>query len=149
MLTAVQGLVALAESIPPTVDPAAVRRLMPAMEVVAERADKLALPAAVTLPLTRALEDMVLDSSVEVSAAGFAVVAQAARAVEVGGAVNGGAARNAWLAAPLGASSLEVCGDLRSDRPDQQRLAAASRRGAPRSSPCSRARTRRSARSRR
>lgn len=46
VLAAVQGLVALAESVPPTVDADAVRRLMPAMEVVAERAGKLDLPMA-------------------------------------------------------------------------------------------------------
>ncbi len=82
VLAAVQGLVALAESVPPTVDADAVRRLMPAMEVVAERADKLDLPAAVTIALTKALEDLVLDSFIEVTATGFAAVAQAARAVE-------------------------------------------------------------------
>jgi len=83
VLTAVQGLVSLAESVPSTVDADAVRRLMPAMEVVAAQADELDLPAAVTIPLTKALEDLVLDSFIEVTAAGFAVVAQAARAVEV------------------------------------------------------------------
>ncbi len=82
VLAAVQGLVALAESVPPTVDADAVRRLMPAMEVVAERADKLDLPAAVTIALTKALEDLVLDSFIEVTVTGFAAVAQAARAVE-------------------------------------------------------------------
>lgn len=82
VLAALQGLVALAESVPPTVDADAVRRLMPAMEVVAERAGKLDLPIAVTLPLTKALEDLVLDSFIEVTAAGFAAVAQAARALE-------------------------------------------------------------------
>jgi len=83
VLAAVQGLVVLAESVPPTVDADAVRRLMPAMEAVAAQADKLDLPAAATIPLTKALEDLVLDSFVEVTAAGFAAVAKAARAVEV------------------------------------------------------------------
>jgi hypothetical protein len=83
VLAAVQGLVALAQSVPPTVDADAVRRLMPAMEVVAEQAEKLDLPTAVTIPLTKALEDLILDSFIEVTAAGFAAVAQAARAVEV------------------------------------------------------------------
>jgi hypothetical protein len=82
VLAAVHGLVALAESVPPSVDADAVRRLMPAMEVVAEQAAMLELPVGVTIGLTKALEDLVVDSFIEVTADGFVAVAKAARAVE-------------------------------------------------------------------
>lgn len=82
VLAAVQGLVALAESVPPTVDADAVRRLMPAMEVVAERAGELDLSAAIIFPLTKALDDLVIDAFIEITADAFAAVAQAARTVE-------------------------------------------------------------------
>ena len=81
-LAAVRGLIALAESVPPSVDADDVRRLLPAMRNTEERVSAIDLAPRVAAVFGKSLDDLVLDSMAEVTADGFAAVALAARDVE-------------------------------------------------------------------
>jgi hypothetical protein len=82
-LAALRGLIALAESVPPTVDADDVRRLLPALRNTEERVSAVDLAPRVVVAFAKALDDLVIDSVIEVTAEGFTALALAAREVDV------------------------------------------------------------------
>jgi hypothetical protein len=81
-LAALRGLIALAGSVPATVDADDVRRLLPALRDTEERVSAVDLAPRVVVALGKALDDLVLDSMIQVTSDGFAALALAAREVE-------------------------------------------------------------------
>ena len=81
-LQGLRGLAALAESMTDTVSPDAAARLLPPMRRVCELVDGAEAPAAVTVPLARAVEAFSFDVILEVTVDTFTALAAACRAAE-------------------------------------------------------------------